>query len=78
MADKAKKTETVKKAETTAKPRKAPVKKKKAELTPVATMVSREEIERLAHKYWAQRGYQHGNPELDWFRAEQELRQKAS
>ena len=53
MADKAKKTETVKKAETTAKPRKAPVKKKKAELTPVATMVSREEIERLAHKYWA-------------------------
>jgi hypothetical protein len=54
------------------------VKTKKTELTPVATMVSREEIERLAHKYWAQRGYQHGNPELDWFRAEQELRQKAS
>lgn len=79
MADK------VKKAETTAKPRKTPVKTKKTELTPVATMVSREatlpsreEIQRLAHKYWAQRGYQHGGAEQDWFRAEQELRQKAS
>jgi hypothetical protein len=72
MADK------VKKAETTAKPRKTPVKTKKAEMAPVATMVSREEIERLAHKYWAQRGYQHGGAEQDWFRAEQELRQKAS
>jgi hypothetical protein len=54
------------------------VKTKKAEMAPVATMVSREEIERLAHKYWAQRGYQHGGAEQDWFRAEQELRQKAS
>jgi hypothetical protein len=41
-------------------------------------MPSREEIERLAQQYWAQRGYQDGFAEQDWFRAEQELRQKAS
>jgi len=44
----------------------------------VATMPSREEVERLARKYWAQRGYQDGYAEQDWLRAEQELRQKAS
>jgi Protein of unknown function (DUF2934) len=71
MADK------VKKAETPAKPRKTAT-RKKVELTPVATMPSREEIEKLARGYWAQRGFQDGYAEQDWFRAEQELRQKAS
>jgi hypothetical protein len=71
MADKGTKTEA------TAKPRK-PATKKKADLTPVATMPSREEIEKLARAYWAQRGYQDGYAEQDWIRAEQELRQKAS
>ena len=71
MADKVKKTETA------AKPRKT-VTKKKSELTPVATMPSREEIEKLARAYWAQRGYQDGYAEQDWIRAEKELRQKAS
>jgi hypothetical protein len=41
-------------------------------------MPSREEIEKLAQKYWAQRGYQDGYADQDWFRAEQELCQKAS
>jgi hypothetical protein len=40
--------------------------------------ISHEEIERLAHRFWSERGYQHGQAELDWFRAEQELRSKAS
>jgi hypothetical protein len=71
MADKLKKTET------TPKPRKTAT-KKKAEMSPVATMPSREEIEKLARGYWAQRGFQDGYAEQDWFRAEQELRQKAS
>ena len=71
MADKVKKTETA------AKPRKTAT-KKKAELTPVATMPSREEVEKLARDYWAQRGFQDGYAEQDWFRAEQELRHKAS
>ena len=41
-------------------------------------VVSHEEIAQLAHRYWEDRGHQHGKPELDWFRAEQELRGKTS
>jgi len=40
--------------------------------------VSREEVAALAHRFWAERGYQHGQHVADWFRAEQELRGKAS
>jgi hypothetical protein len=39
---------------------------------------SKEQIAALAHRYWAERGYQHGQDADDWFRAEQELRSKAS
>jgi len=38
---------------------------------PVA--VSQEEIAKLAYCYWADRGYQGGNPEEDWARAEKTL-----
>ena len=31
------------------------------------------EIARLAERYWAERGWQDGYAEQDWFRAEQEL-----
>jgi hypothetical protein len=41
-------------------------------------MPSREQVEQLAQKYWAQRGYQDGFAEQDWLKAEQELMQKAS
>lgn len=37
-----------------------------------------EQIAELARKYWAQRGYTEGHHEEDWFRAEKELRAKAS
>jgi hypothetical protein len=40
--------------------------------------VSPEQIARLAHQYWLARGCQHGHDADDWFRAEQELRSKAS
>ncbi|MGO9340615.1 MAG: DUF2934 domain-containing protein [Terracidiphilus sp.] len=76
--------DTVKKTKAPAKPRKTAAKRETeaaapvTPATPVATMPSREEIERLARNYWAQRGYQDGYAEQDWFRAEQELRQKAS
>lgn len=75
--------DTVKKTKAPAKPRKTAAKKETvAEVpvvaAPVATMPSREEVERLARNYWAQHGYQDGYAEQDWFRAEQELRQKAS
>ena len=35
---------------------------------------SREEIARLAEKFWAERGWPIGSPEQDWLRAEQELK----
>lgn len=34
---------------------------------------TREEIAKLAHSYWAARGYAHGFAEEDWLRAEREL-----
>jgi hypothetical protein len=37
-----------------------------------------ERVAQLAHQFWAERGHQHGHHEDDWFRAEQELRGKAS
>lgn len=55
-----------------------PAPKKKAASKKVMQMVSQEEIARLAHQYWAERGGDHGQHEDDWFRAEQELMGKAS
>jgi hypothetical protein len=40
--------------------------------------VSHDDIRQLAHRYWAERGQPDGDPEIDWFRAEQDLRGKAS
>ena len=74
--------EKEKKAKAPAKPRKTAA--KKAEVAAVVTpidqprVVSHEEVARLAHRFWAERGHQHGNSAEDWFRAEQELRGKAS
>jgi hypothetical protein len=74
------------KTTTEKKPRK-PAAKKKAALTPVAEFPSatthvappsREEIARLAEKYWRERGREDGQAEQDWLRAEQELRGRAS
>ena len=57
----------------TAKPRKAAAKKQTPTPTPPPAP-SREEIARLAEKYWAERGWPQGSPEQDWLRAEQELK----
>lgn len=48
--------------------------------TPAMTAmnVSHEEIARLAHRYWAERGHKHGHHVEDWLRAERELFGKAS
>jgi hypothetical protein len=86
--------ETIKKTKAASKPKKAvaenteaekPVAKKavakKAEAqTGIAIVkpVSPAEVAALAHRFWAERGYQHGHHVADWFRAEQELRGKAS
>jgi len=70
--------DTVKKAKAPAKPRKTAAKKEIAVPVTNGTMPSREQVEQLAKKYWAQRGYQDGFAEQDWLKAEQELMQKAS
>jgi hypothetical protein len=40
--------------------------------------ISHEEVARLAHKFWKERGARHGSHEEDWYRAERELRGLAS
>jgi hypothetical protein len=71
--------ETVKKAKAPTKPRKS-TKKTETTVTEIkaAVVPSREEIEALARKYWAERGWQDGHAEQDWLRAEQELQKLAS
>ena len=63
-----------KKVKSPAKPRKDAARKDKS-LKMKASGPSREQIARLAEKYWAERGYQDGQAEQDWLRAEQELHQ---
>jgi hypothetical protein len=58
----------------TAKRRK-PAAKKQTTVAPAApAQPTREEIARLAEKFWMERGRPEGSPELDWLRAEQELK----
>jgi Protein of unknown function (DUF2934) len=52
--------------------------RKKAAIAKVTQMVSAEEIARLAHQFWIDRGREHGHDAEDWLRAEQELLGKAS
>jgi hypothetical protein len=61
-----------------AKPRKPAAKKTGvlAKVTPIS--ISHEKVAELAHRLWNERGRVHGHHEEDWFRAEQELRGKAS
>jgi hypothetical protein len=81
--------ETVKKTRTAAKPRKAATKKtangsgadpmtENHHANPEKRSISQDEVARLAHSYWQQRGGKHGHHMEDWFRAEQELRSRAS
>ena len=48
-----------------------------SETARTAHLPSHEEIAALAYTYWEERGYAHGSPDLDWLRAEAELRQRA-
>jgi hypothetical protein len=45
---------------------------------PAVKVVSQEEIAKLAYCYWADRGYQDGDPQEDWARAEKALSMSAS
>lgn len=78
--------ENAKNSKGTAKPRKAPA--KKASILTMESNGSRssssvgpvphDQVAQLAHRYWAERGGLHGHDVEDWFRAEQELRARAS
>jgi hypothetical protein len=55
--------------------RRKPAAKKQATVASAApTEPTREEIARLAEKFWMERGQPEGSPELDWLRAEEQLR----
>jgi hypothetical protein len=69
-------TETVKKTKAPAKPKaavKAKVGPKGKINVAAASAPSYVEIAQLAERYWAERGWQDGQAEQDWLRAEQEL-----
>jgi hypothetical protein len=63
---------------TAAKPKSSTSKNGKLTVEKKSLTPSREEIADLARKYWAERGWQDGQAEQDWLRAEQELRGIAS
>ena len=44
------------------------------QVQPASDRPEAEEVARLAHQYWLERGSPIGTPEEDWFRAEEELR----
>jgi len=76
MAKSTKKSDVAPKA--AAKPRKPAAKKIAVLATVTPISVSHETVAELAHRLWTERGGVHGHDADDWFRAEQELRGKAS
>jgi hypothetical protein len=54
-------------------PKKIAAKSNVTEMKAPQKRASHEEIAKLAHLYWLQRGRQHGHDAEDWFRAEREL-----
>ena len=88
MSETVKKTTT--KAKTTRKPKAESTPQAEAKLSKKAATanglhsnvtemkVSHEQVAQLAHRFWTERGYQHGYDAEDWFRAEQQLHAKAS
>jgi hypothetical protein len=79
MTEKVKKTKAAAKPKATAATTKQVVAKKQTVAEKVtATMPTHEEIAQLARRYWEERGWQDGQAEQDWLRAEQELMKMAS
>jgi hypothetical protein len=65
-------------AKTPAKPRKKAVATNGVTADVTESRIPYEDVAQLAHHFWAERGRQHGHHEEDWYRAEQELRTRAS
>jgi Protein of unknown function (DUF2934) len=53
-------------------------KKPVASANGTSSSMSHDQVALLAHRFFEERGRRHGHHEEDWFRAEQELRAKAS
>lgn len=73
-----KKTSPIRINENGAEPKKAAARKKVSQPKVTQMRASHDEIAKLAHRYFIERGHQHGHHEEDWLRAERELRGKAS
>lgn len=69
--------ELVKKTKANTKPRKTTTKTDHVTEIAKAATPSREEIEQLAKRFWADRGHKDGHAEQDWLKAERELLQMA-
>jgi hypothetical protein len=79
MAETTKKATTRKKTSASASAPKTIASKTKTASAKVTGMqISHDEIARLAHKFWTERGGRHGSDAEDWLRAERELLGKAS
>jgi hypothetical protein len=79
MIDKAKKAKaSVKPQATAATTKKTTAKTQTVAEKVTATTPTHKEIAQLAQQYWAERGWQDGQAEQDWLRAEQELMTMAS
>jgi hypothetical protein len=79
MTEPTKKTTTTRKktASAAASNATAPKRKTSAKVTEI-TSVTHEQIAALAHRFWAEGGFQHGHDAEHWLRAEQALLGKAS
>jgi hypothetical protein len=69
--------ETVKKTKAASRPGKSAMKTNHVTEIAKAATPSRAEIEQLAKRFWADRGYEDGHAEQDWLKAERELLQTA-
>jgi maleate cis-trans isomerase len=81
MAEKVKKTKAPAKPKATVAAAKTTMVKAKKQTVAekvTATTPTHAEIARLAQQYWAERGWQDGQAEQDWLRAERELLKMAS
>ena len=65
-------------AETRSTGNKSSVKKPVASANGTSGSITHDQVALLAHRFWIERGRKHGHHEEDWFRAERELRAKAS
>ncbi len=57
---------------------KSSVKKPVASANGISGSITHDQVALLAHRFWIERDRAHGRHEEDWFRAERELRAKAS